>query len=93
MLKKLILPTILTCSAALIVWYIPPVNIFIISGWTFFVVFAFYFFSATFFGRKLGVAVAIFVFLFISITYLIGFDFLSMILLTSLLIAVLLLIK
>jgi len=93
MIKKIFLPVILTCIIGLTIYFIPPKNIFIIFGLVFLIAFTVYLLISLFFNRKNGLLFSIFIFLFLLINYLIGFDYLSLGLLTSLLISIKLLIK
>jgi len=93
MIKKLILPTILACLVGLIIYFISPNNIFIITGFIFLITLTIFLFISIFFNKKIGLLLSFYVFFLLLINYLIGFDYLTIGLLTSLLIAVWLLIK
>jgi len=90
MIKKLIPPIILALIITLIVLCFPPKNIPVIL---LLISLFFYLLAALLFGKKTGLLAAIYCLSLLSINYLIGFSYLNLGLLTSLLIATMLLIK
>lgn len=93
MLKKLVLPFLLTITVTLIIFYLAPNNIVTVGLLIFFLSSLCYLLLAVFAKKKYAFISSLFLLIFFLINYLAGFSLTNMVILISLLISLILLLK